>query len=327
MPEASRCWVCHRSEEEISAMVDIETPQEREILQQISQVSRFRTKFIESADLWRKGIPKEFKEMDFKFVAANADQFSSIRVLGEIVDAKRLMVDWLVGASAKLRKGDGELPSLSALSPLEKADSEFLVRMMDQFEAKWHRRLVSDAAKGVDSRGYQSGFDGLKLLDGLEFVIAGGALYYDVQSQLLDMARRKAINSKPKRSVSAVQVNGYPPVPLCSVCVGLIKELRAPQSKEAEPAAPEQAQEEPQPQTVNAVQMAAVTAAATAGAIAAAEEAATADMVADAPPQVAEIIKKIGPATKEAPKMRSLHEHRAKEEWDEVLAKDAQKGE
>jgi hypothetical protein len=316
MPEPSRCWVCHRSVEEIATIVDFETPQEKEIAQQAMQVSRFRTKFIESAELWRRGIPKEFKEMDFKFVTSNADQFGSIRVLGEIVDAKRLMVDWLVDASSKLRREDGEVSGLGVLSPVSKSDRELLVRMLDQFETRWRRRLASDGSKGVDSRGYQSGLEGLKLFDGLEYVIAGGVLYYDVQTQLLDMARRNEINSKPKRSVSAVQVNGYPPVPLCSVCAGLIRELRTPQVKEEPPVAQEQAPPAPVEMPPQAV---AVVAAA----------AAEPELGIDAPPQVAEILKKIGPATKEAPapQMRSLHEHRAKEEWDELMAQDSQKGE
>ena len=42
------------------------------------------------------------------------------------------------------------------------------------------------------------------------------------------------------------------------------------------------------------------------------------------PAAVAEIMNKLGPATKEAPKTRGLHEHRAKEEWDEVLQKQSQ---
>jgi len=313
MPEPSRCWVCHRSVEEIATIVDFETPQEREIAQQLSQVNRFRTKFVESADLWRRGIPKEFKDMDFKFVTTNADQFGSIRILKEVVDAKKLMVDWLVDASAKLHTADGELQDFSSLSPLDKADRDLLLRMLDQFEGRWRRRLVNDGSKGVDSRGYQSGLEGLKLSDGLEFVIAGGALYYDVQSQLLDIARRKEISNKPKRSVSTVQVNGYPPVPLCSVCAGLIKELRGPQPKETQPAPQEQAPSEPQPEEIKVAQ--------------AAEVAVGAEEAIDAPPQVAEIIKKIGPATKDAPKTRPLHEHRAKEEWDEMMEQQAQKGE
>jgi len=312
MPEPSRCWVCHRSVDEIATIVDFETPQEREIAQQVSQVNRFRTKFVESADLWRRGIPKEFKDMDFKFVTSNADQFATIRILKEVVDAKKLMVDWLVDASAKLHTADGELQNFGA-SPLEKGDRELLLRMLDQFEARWRRRLVNDGGKGVDSRGYQSGFEGLKLSDGVEFVIAGGALYYDVQSQLLDIARRKEVNNKPKRNVLPVQVNGYPPVPLCSVCAGLIKELRGPQPKEAQPSPQEEAPAEQHVEEVKVAQAAEVTVGA--------EEAI------DAPPQVAEIIKKIGPATKDAPKTRPLHEHRAKEEWDEMMEQQAQKGE
>jgi len=239
MEEPSRCWVCHRSEVEISAFADVETPQEREIQQQMSQVTRFRAGFIESADVWRKGVPKELKEFDFKFVTSNADEFKSIRIangllgeiaapnklLGEIGDAKKLTVDRLESVALILRKGDGEVPGFGALSRFEKADRDKLSRMVDQFEAKWRRRIGSDGSKGVDSNGYKSGFEGLKLLDGLEFMIAAGTLYYDVQAQLLDMARRKENSSKAKRGVSVLLVSGYPPVPLCSVCVDVMKEL------------------------------------------------------------------------------------------------------
>jgi len=239
MEEPSRCWVCHRSEAEISAFADVETPQEREIQQQMSQVTRFRAGFIESADVWRKGVPKELKEFDFKFVTSNADEFKSIRIangllgeiaapnklLGEIGDAKKLTVDRLESVALILRKGDGEVPGFGALSRFEKADRDLLRRMVDQFETKWRRRIGSDGSKGVDSNGYKSGFEGLKLLDGLEFMIAAGTLYYDVQAQLLDMARRKENSSKAKRGVSVLLVSGYPPVPLCSVCVDVMKEL------------------------------------------------------------------------------------------------------
>jgi hypothetical protein len=225
MPEPSRCWVCRRSEAEISAFAAVETPKEREIQQQMSQVNRFRASFIESADLWRRGIPAGLKEFDFKFVTSNADQFKSIRSLGEMVNAKKLTVDWLENVALILRKGDGEVPGFGALSPFEKADRDQLSRMVDQFEAKWGRRIGSNGNEGADSKGYKSGFEGLKLFDGLEFMIAMGTLYYDVQAQLLDMVRRKEINSKPKRGVSVHLMNGYPPIPLCSVCFDLMKDL------------------------------------------------------------------------------------------------------
>jgi hypothetical protein len=249
MPEPSRCWVCHRSEDEVSTFADVETPREREIQQQMSQVTRFRAEFIQTADVWRKGLPKELKEYDFKFVTSNADQFKPIRIsngllgeivppnklLGEIVDAKKLTVDWLENVALILRKGDGEVPGFGPLSPFEKADRVQLSRMVDQFEAKWHRHVGSDESKGADSNGYKQGFEGLKLFDGLEFMIAVSTLYYDVQAYLLDMARRKEVNSKPKRGVSVLLVNGIPPVPLCSVCVGVMGELSSNAVKAAAP--------------------------------------------------------------------------------------------
>ena len=231
MQELSRCWVCHRSEAEVSAFADVETPREREILQQTSQITQSRANFIQAADVWRKGVPKELKEFDFRFVISNPDQFPAIRILngllGEIADAKKLTVDWLEDAALIIRKGAGEVPGFGSLSPYEKADRDLLRKMVDQFEAKWHRRIGGDGSKGADPSGYKQGFDGLKLFEGLEFMIAVGVLYHDVQAQLLDMGRRKEISSKQKRSVSVVPVNGYPPVPLCSVCVDVMREVNS----------------------------------------------------------------------------------------------------
>jgi hypothetical protein len=251
MPEQSSCWVCHRSDAEVSAFANVETPREKEILEQMSQVNQFRADFVQSAEAWKKGVPKELREFDFKFVTSNADQFKSIRIangllgeiaapnklLGEIAEAKRLTVDWLEKAAPILRKGDGEVPGFGSLSHFEKADRDLLRGMVDQFEAKWRRRIVSDGGRGADPSGYKQGYDGLKLFDGLDFMIAEGTQYYDVQSQLLDMARRKEITSKPKRGVSVLHVEGYPPVPLCCICVEVMKELGSHQI-EVEPAVP-----------------------------------------------------------------------------------------
>jgi len=253
MPEESRCWFCHRTDAEVMAFADVETPRQREILQQRSQVSRLKADFVQSAEGWRKGIPKEFKEFDFKFVTSNADQFKSIRIangllgeiadpsklLGEIADAKKRTVDWLEKAAPILRKEDGEVPGFGALSHFDKADRELLSKMVDQFEAKWRRRIGSDGSRGADPSGYKQGFEGLKLFDGLEFMIAEGTLYYDVQAQLLEMAKRKEIDSKPKRGVGVLLVSGYPPVPLCSVCIDVMGELSSGHIA-VEPAVPQQ---------------------------------------------------------------------------------------
>jgi len=119
MQEASRCWVCGRSAEEIQSSLDAESQEEVEIKKQMAQVTWFRGKFMESAALWRKSIPREFKDMDFLFVTDNAGQFRTMDQLGEIIDAKKLMLDYLADASTKLRKSDGgSLGSVSLSSCL-----------------------------------------------------------------------------------------------------------------------------------------------------------------------------------------------------------------
>ena len=222
VPEPARCYVCRRSEAEVSAFTNVESPQEKEILQQMSQVTRSKADFFQSADVWRKGVPMQLQGFDFQFVTSNVDQFKSIRMLGEICEAKKATFDWLEKVALAIRKGDGEVPGFGPLSPFEKADRDMLGSMVNQFEAKWHRRLGSE---GSDSTGYKSGLEGLKLFDGLELMIAAGFLYYDVQAQLLEMARKQQIKSKPKRGVSVQRINGYPPIPLCSVCAELMNGL------------------------------------------------------------------------------------------------------
>ncbi|HEV2226617.1 MAG TPA: hypothetical protein VGR56_07425 [Nitrososphaerales archaeon] len=249
MPEQEHCWVCHRTEDEVSTFADVETPREKEVRQQMSEVTRFRADFIQTADVWRKGLPKELKEYDFKFVTSNADQFKPIKIsngllgeivpssklLGEIVEAKKLTVDWLENVAIILRNGDGLVPGFGALSPFEKTDRDHLSKMVDQFEAKWRRHIGNEGSGEADSDGYKQGFEGLKLFDGLEFMIAVSTLYYDVQAQLLDMARRNEVKSKPKRGISVLRMNGLPPVPLCSVCVVVLGELTSSAVKAAAP--------------------------------------------------------------------------------------------
>ena len=318
MPEVTRCWVCHRSVEELAAAVDAETAEEKEIKRQMSQVSWTKSKFNESADLWRRTLPRDFKDMDFQFIAVNASQFNTIKVLAEVLDAKKLMVDWLADASGKLRKGGDEMKALPELSSLEKSDVEVLLRLMEQFEARSHRTIQPDSHR----EGYASGFEGLKLFEGLEFLIAQGLLYYDLRTQLLSFSLVRAIAKKPKKGLKVVAANGYPPVQLCSVCEALIVGLRAPERKLEQPvAAPETA-----PRHAKAAEKVAEKVAEKAPEP---EKVAPEVMVAAAvesegvPASVAEIMNKLGPATKEAPKTRGLHEHRATEEWDEVAAQQA----
>ena len=314
MPEVTRCWVCHRSVEEMAAAVDVETAEEKEIKKQMSQVGWTKSKFNESAELWRRTVPRDFKDMDFQFIAGNAAQFGSFRVLTEVLDAKRLMADWLADASSKIRKGGDATKELAELSSLDKSDVEALLRMMDQFEAKSRRTIQED----VHREGYASGFDRLKLFEGLEFLIAQGLLYYDVRMQLLTFSLARASAKKPKKSLRMVQANGYPPVQLCSVCESLIVGLRAPERKMEQPmAAPEALPRHPK-----VAEKAPEKAAEPEKVVAAPIVAAVAESQ-GVSPRLTEMFSKLGPVTKDAPKLRALHEHRATEEWDELLAKQA----
>ena len=313
MPEPTRCWVCHRSIEEITAAVDTETQEERELKKQMTQVSWTKSKFVESADLWRRTLPRDFKDMDFQFIASNATQFGSIKGLAEVLDAKRLMVDWLADASSRLRKGGEEMKGLPELTQLEKSDTDTLVKMLDQFEARSRRTIQPDVRRD----GYVSGFEGLKLFEGLEYLIAQGLLYYDVRTQLLTFALGRAVAKKPKASMRMVQLNAYPPVQLCSVCETLMVGLRAPERKMEQPAAAAAVAEQPSVSVARPAEKAAEPEKVAVPVVAAVEGT-------DLSPAVAEIVSKLGPATKEAPKTRGLHEHRATEEWDEVRAKQAQ---
>jgi len=314
MPEMSRCWACHRTVEEITATVDTETAEEREIKKQMSQVAWYRSKFTDSADLWRRSLPRDFKDMDFQFIATNAGQFSSIKALAEVLDAKKLMLDSLSEAASVLRSGGETTKLLEGVGPLEQNDRDSVLRLIDQFEAKYHRSVGEEGGRN----GFANGFDGLKLFDGLEFLIAEGQLYYDVRAQLSQSAMTRAVAKKPRKSMRMVQANGYPPVPLCSVCESLILGLRAPERRVAsEPvvsteAVPE-AEAGPAAETEETPQIAEP--------VPVVQAADTSESVS---PQVAEILKKLGPATKDAPKTRNLHEHRVKEDWDEL--REQQKG-
>jgi len=324
MPEASRCWVCGRSAEEIQSSLDAETPEEAEIKKQITQITWFRTKFLESAAVWRRSIPREFKDMDFSFVTNNADQFRSIDVLGELIDAKKLMLDWLGEATNSLRKGEGTLGTVSAAS-LNKAENESLIRALELFEGKWHRYLSKEEKARPGAAVLPIGFEGLKLADGLEYIVAGGLFYYDFQTQLLDIARVKAASAKPKWTIGLVGVPGNPKVALCNVCESLIKELRVPvrevaRMPESAPAARPSKERAPSPEPTEEAQKAE---AVPQMAVEAAPVAAVPEQdVVEGSPQFVELVKKIGPATATKEKDnrgRFLHEHRLKEDWDEVV--------
>jgi len=225
MPETLECWVCGRTAEEISAVFHIESTEDAELAKQASQIDWFKSKFMDSAVSWRKGIPKDFKDMDFLFVISNPDQFRVIKMIGEVDDARKLMMDWLVKASYALRKGEeGPLQGMK-MSWLSKEERMSIVSSLEQFESRWHRHLARD--EGVAGGANElAGFQGLSLTDGPEFLIAGGLLYYDIQVMLIQYARRAAAARLPTWHVEVKAVGGFAPVAVCDICSGMIRGLR-----------------------------------------------------------------------------------------------------
>jgi len=320
MPGPSECWVCGRTAEDISALFKIEVPEDTELTKQASQINWFRTKFMESAANWRKSIPKEFREMDFLFVISNPDQFKTVKVIGEVDDSRKHMMDWLVKASFMLRKGEeGQLQNLN-LSSLDAPSRQSIVRAIEQFEATWHRRLAREEGQAASSAG-AAGFQGLNLGDGLEYLIAGGLLYYDIQAMLIQFARNAAISKLPQWHVQVLTIRGFAPVAVCDVCSLLIQGLRVGREAPMEPAheaAPVEAKPSHGPEApVPAVPQVAPK---RSKAQAAAEE-----IPAGASDEFVKLIEKFGPADDaDAPKTHYLHEHRLKEDWDEIAEKSAE---
>lgn len=317
MSGLSECWVCGRTAEEIRAIFDSETPEEVELAKQASQITWFRSKFSESAPRWRKGIPKDFMDMDFLFVVSNPDQFGAVKVIGELNDARKLMMDWLVTSANTLQKGEGAPQQNANLLSLAKSERELVIRTIREFEGRWRRRLAKEEGENA-SNSDPAGFRGLGLANGLEFLIAGGLLYYDIQAMLIQFAKNAAAANKTQYHVQAVEVKGFATVPLCDICTVMIKGLRSPQPEVVEEAdhrvAPTQTRppEAPMPAVAPAVPRRTKS------------QVMAESVPPNASPQFREIIEKLGPATEEtAPKSRPLHEHRLKEDWDELVEKNA----
>jgi hypothetical protein len=315
MLESYACWICGRSAEEINAVFHVDPPEDAEFAKQASQIAWFKEKFIESAGTWRKSLPKDFKEMDFLFVISNPDQFKAVKIVPEVNDARKLMMDWLVKASTMLRNGEqGEIQHLNMAS-LAAEERESLVKALDQFEGRWRRRLAKEEREEATARD-PAGFQGMSLAEGLEFLIAGGLLYYDIQAMLIQFARTALINSMPHWNVQMVEGRWGVQIPMCDVCSGLVVGLRgprlaAPAEAEHKVAVPPRLSHKPEP--------VAPVAAAAAPKRDKADELAE-EIPAGASAEYVELVKKLGPAAADAAdKTRYLHNHRMKEDWDEMV--------
>jgi len=232
------------------------------------------------------------------------------------------MMDWLVTASNILQKGDGEPKQNASLLSLTKGEREQVMRAIREFEGRWHRRLSKEGEENAPNS-EPAGFQGLGLANGLEFLIAGGLLYYDVQAMLLQFAKNAVAASKPQYRVQVMEMKGFATVPLCDVCAVMIRGLRGPQPEAVEEVvqrpAPTTAPT-PTPQPQGAPPAVAPTIQRKTRSQAMAES-----IPDNVSPEFRDIIEKLGPSTAEtSAKTRLLHEHRLKEDWDEMVEKKAE---
>ena len=319
MDNPSNCWVCGRTSEEVRASQVDESQAEAEYTNQLAQLAQYKSKLMKSAGDWRKSVPKDFKAMEFDFIVGNPSQFTSFSAIADVTGAKKEIMGWLANASLALRnQNESELQALK-LSPLRSEDRARLLNSLEEFEGQWHRLLA--AGDGKDGRKeFPVGFKGLNLVDGIEYLIAGGSFYYDVLGMLVQFAREEKGRKAPKLGVGFVPLKGMGRVPICDVCRGLIIELREAgvsevQAPEAAPV--ERAEEERSPQTVAPVAQRVPPRRMRA------QEASQEEALEGAPGYV-EIVKKLGNAPVSAQgeaagqKPRYLHEHRLQEDWQAI---------
>ena len=252
MDNPSNCWVCGRTSEEVRASQVDESQAEAEYTNQLAQLAQYKSKLMKSAGDWRKSVPKDFKAMEFDFIVGNPSQFTSFSAIADVTGAKKEIIGWLANASLALRnQNESELQALK-LSTLRSEDRARLLKSLEEFESQWHRLLA--AGDGKDGRKESPvGFKGLNLVDGIEYLIAGGSFYYDVLGMLVQFAREEKGRKAPKLGVGFVPLKGMGRVPICDVCRGLIIELREAGASEIpspEVAPAEKAEEESSPRTV-----------------------------------------------------------------------------
>jgi len=218
MEEGARCWVCLRNNGDISAAGGIEAREDARIQTSLLEVTRRRSRFRKSSELWTKAVPAEFMGAEIEFVLNNPEEFKSIRVLDEISQAKSLM-DRLGKALADVRAGDRVSLEVVQLRPSRLEEREILTSRLAAFEEQTHRRLPNGSEDGGRGNDYPMGLKGLSTADGLAFLGGVGILYFDLQIQLLEWERSTRM---AKRQVGYVQLEGLPDVPVCGICQGLL---------------------------------------------------------------------------------------------------------
>jgi len=223
LTDETRCWLCRRTSQEVSAALDRQTEKENEIDRMIARVEDSSRQFERAARLWTGGSVEQFKTMDFNFVLGNPGQFKAMKFLSDVARAKKSLADPLVEGAHHAKVGKDVNLGIVSIPGSDRAQLDLMTKKLADFDLSSGRRLFTEEPS-PDKPAVPEGYDGLKLKDGIRFLTDVGLLYYATQKDLLLKQKEAERGKRPGYKIEVVKVKGYPAgVPLCSVCELLIK--------------------------------------------------------------------------------------------------------
>ena len=224
MTDETRCWVCRRTGAEVKAAMDRPMGKEVVIDGMLERVEDSRVRFEREARKWTGTQMDKVGDMDFAFVMVNPGQFKTVPILEDLKRSKKSFVDSLVQAAENARNGLAANLGIVEVPPTDKAQAERLTQMILEFEMRTGRNLGVELQPFTSGKGMPSGFDGLKLKDGIKYLTEIGLFYYSLQSEILRMQKGLAARNRPAYKISIVKLRGHPGgIPLCNVCQALVR--------------------------------------------------------------------------------------------------------
>jgi len=215
--KASKCWLCGRSSDEVSASVG-RIPQETELDRRFARMTDLMGKFNRASSDWGNFVPDQFKTFDFDFVLGNQAQFKAMRFLPEVEDSKKSIVIPMKVALGNVRNGIEASIGGVKIGPNDKTKKDVFLKEIGDFERRTGRNL-----NGSGGNSKPNGFDGLRIGQGLAFMREVGMLYFSVQEKLLEAEKDDEMSKRPVFAVSIAKVDGLPgEIPICTVCQNLV---------------------------------------------------------------------------------------------------------
>ncbi len=209
-----KCWVCRRTDQELGNSLDLPTQRETELDRLATMVDRSKADFEKGANGWAHRSSEHLDDLVLGFVLKHPEQFESLGFVGEVVKAKKFLVDPLSVCIREVKAG-----RMAGLGAVE-------VSGRDEREAE----LINVAAREFEERngcriGDGKAFDGMSLRRGLSVLKEAGLLYFSIQKRVLETQKQDARRTRPKFEVSLVNLKDIPaPVPVCGVCLHVLRQ-------------------------------------------------------------------------------------------------------